>query len=445
MKTAVVCKPAILLAAHDGADVPEELVIFPPGVIKTMKYEPFIVDAEAAAQIISNFRNLGRDLPIDFEHATHLPEHRTPSGEAPAAGWITDLAWDVGRGLVASVNWTDRAAARISAREYRYFSPTGIVDETGDVRRFVELWSVALTNDPATLDIAPIAATRYGGLARVLPGGSVALVGGLMMLEQLWMLLGLEEGASLDQVSAALTDDKIVDIAAILQLGEDATKQSILAKIGELLGFSSTGDPTADAPADNGDAPPDAPGPVGAVSDMSRASVQAIAARLQLGPVETIDQLVNAAHNAIKNPKGFVAADAHQVLLKRLETLELSNQTMAFDAVVDNADNRGRIPPTERDAFFAMFITNRKTFDTILNRLPKIGDRKISRGDGAEGDGPTAGRHAFLLAADRMVTERKVTMRQALSIVAREQKGLHADYKYALNENAASAPRAGTA
>ncbi len=47
---------------------------------------------------------------------------RLPPGHR-AAGWIEELTWEDGKGIMARVAWTDKAAAHLAAREYKYFSP----------------------------------------------------------------------------------------------------------------------------------------------------------------------------------------------------------------------------------------------------------------------------------------------------------------------------------
>ena len=58
-----------------------------------------------------------RDIPIDWEHASDI---KAPRGEeAPAAGWITQLEVRNGA-LWGRVEWTERGAAQVASREYRY-------------------------------------------------------------------------------------------------------------------------------------------------------------------------------------------------------------------------------------------------------------------------------------------------------------------------------------
>ncbi len=87
----------------------------------------------------------GRDLVLDFEHATEL---KAPKGDpAPAAAWIHDYRVEQdGRITGAVKTWTPAGEAAVLNREYRYLSPAlAISRTTGNV---VGIQSVGLTNKP---------------------------------------------------------------------------------------------------------------------------------------------------------------------------------------------------------------------------------------------------------------------------------------------------------
>ena len=92
---------------------------------------------------------------IDYEHQTL---NKATNGQpAPAAGWFKGLEWREGQGLfMVQIEWTERARAMISGGEYRYLSPVfGFDSQTGAV---TYIHSVALTNDPALIGLADLAA-----------------------------------------------------------------------------------------------------------------------------------------------------------------------------------------------------------------------------------------------------------------------------------------------
>ncbi len=136
--------------ASDGT---HRVVIVPWGEVRSASGD-FIVDAESARAAVEAFAAQANELPIDYEHQTLGGRYASPSGQAPAAGWVRRLEAVEGEGLVAEVTWTDRARALIAGREYRYLSPVVIVRK--DDRRLVALHSAALTNKPAIHGMSPI-------------------------------------------------------------------------------------------------------------------------------------------------------------------------------------------------------------------------------------------------------------------------------------------------
>ena len=113
------------------------------------------LDASNAAAVIAARRNGEQGFVIDYEHQTL---NKATNGQpAPAAGWCQGLEWREGQGLfMVQIEWTERARAMISGGEYRYLSPVfGFDSQTGAV---TYIHSVALTNDPALIGLADLAA-----------------------------------------------------------------------------------------------------------------------------------------------------------------------------------------------------------------------------------------------------------------------------------------------
>jgi phage I-like protein len=63
---------------------------------------------------------------VDYEHADLTGDR--PAGMAPAAGWLTRLRVSASNGIEGLIEWTERAAALLAAREARYISPELLVD-----------------------------------------------------------------------------------------------------------------------------------------------------------------------------------------------------------------------------------------------------------------------------------------------------------------------------
>lgn len=114
------------------------------------------MDDAAALDCIKAFAATARKLVIDYEHQTIRAE--TNGQPAPAAGWIQGLAWRPEQGLVAQVQWTERAAAMIKAGEYKYISPTFSFDKESG--RVAVLHHAGLTNHPALPGLGEVAARR---------------------------------------------------------------------------------------------------------------------------------------------------------------------------------------------------------------------------------------------------------------------------------------------
>ncbi|WP_300710057.1 phage protease [uncultured Desulfovibrio sp.] len=157
---------APLAADADGGGHGGEIQLFPAGKFAALDGRPatleglslshWRLDAGDAAALVADWRSRATPLVVDYEHQTQLVAHN--GQPAPAAGWLTGLRWEEGRGLFASVDWTERARAHIRAREYRYISPVFCFDpQSGAVLRLV---CAALTNHPALDGMAPALASR---------------------------------------------------------------------------------------------------------------------------------------------------------------------------------------------------------------------------------------------------------------------------------------------
>jgi phage I-like protein len=125
-----------------------------PGNVEGVKAKKWLMNAKAAQEVIAGFTARGLKLVIDYDHQTLRAE--TNGQPAPAAGWITALEYVAGKGLIASVDWTEDGGEAVAGREYIYLSPVFYYDKvTGAV---THLHSVALTNTPALNTLGEIAA-----------------------------------------------------------------------------------------------------------------------------------------------------------------------------------------------------------------------------------------------------------------------------------------------
>lgn len=129
-------------------------------------------------------------LVVDYEHQTLYKEKN--GQPAPAAGWMRWLEFTP-KGMFAEVEWTDKAAAAIAAKEYRYISAVFSYDTKGYVTK---IFHAALTNFPA-LD----------GMDEVLAAASAQILKPETehpMKELLQQLFGLSEAGE-EELKAALS------------------------------------------------------------------------------------------------------------------------------------------------------------------------------------------------------------------------------------------------
>ena len=163
---------------------PARLRVLPDGLFSSPDGRPanmegvtaksWVLNAKVAQDVIARFKTMGLELPLDYEHQTlKTAENGLP---APAAGWITDLTYEPGVGLVADVRWTEAGGDYVAKREYKYLSPVFPFDKkTGEV---LLLHSVALTNKPGLTVLGAIAAmaamafddNQFNDFSRRLPG-----------------------------------------------------------------------------------------------------------------------------------------------------------------------------------------------------------------------------------------------------------------------------------
>ena len=138
---------------------PSEITVIPVhdgGILHDAHGTDLVVNRAGAERVIEEFKRRGIRIVIDYEHQTEM-DHARPDGKAPAAGWIDDLRWEEGKGVVASTTWTDEARRMIDNSEYAYFSP--VIVYHAETKELYRLKSVGLTNSPAIIGAPRIAAS----------------------------------------------------------------------------------------------------------------------------------------------------------------------------------------------------------------------------------------------------------------------------------------------
>lgn len=130
-----------LAAGQDGARTPPDWIqLAPRGQVTARDGRVFIFNPE---KLLAAHLAGGIDLPIDFDHETEMAMF---SGTKPARGWIVEMQARP-EGLFGRVDWLPDAVAALSARQYRYISPTFWREEDGMTARLMK--SAALVTSPA--------------------------------------------------------------------------------------------------------------------------------------------------------------------------------------------------------------------------------------------------------------------------------------------------------
>jgi len=157
------CRMALRATDFAGQAATIDVLIAPDGAVKSTSGD-FTFDEESWAAIDKAFSEHATMLVIDYEHQTLGGDYASPDGTSPAAGWVKlkGLRYEKGKGLVASVAWTERARNLIRAGEYQYVSPVLIVRKADG--KAIGLHSVGLTNRPAIVGMKRIAAKQMNEL-----------------------------------------------------------------------------------------------------------------------------------------------------------------------------------------------------------------------------------------------------------------------------------------
>ncbi|MBB5351352.1 hypothetical protein HNR46_001588 [Haloferula luteola] len=156
---------AFAMALPDGNSAPAEIVYFPEGTHTitplvngkagrlTVKVSPDrgpSIAAKLQQDLAERQRENVRPI-FDFEHK---------NGAASAIP--TGFRYEVGRGVIAAVDWTDSGRRAVEGRDFSYFSPEFLLNqETGEPTGLPKRGPLGgLVNDPAFREIPRIAAAN---------------------------------------------------------------------------------------------------------------------------------------------------------------------------------------------------------------------------------------------------------------------------------------------
>jgi phage I-like protein len=185
---------------------------------------PWCLSVDGAQALAAAQAARASDTVIDYEHQLLLA---ASNGQpVPAAGWYNALTLRDDGLYIEDARWTDKAAAMIAAREYRYISPVFLTHKTtGEV---VKLINVTLTNTPGLDGLTDLNALS----ARLILGvddDSLTLEQCTMneLLEQMRWMLDLPVGSTQDDVVAQL--QKIINQ---IKTAQAAQPEALRARVG---------------------------------------------------------------------------------------------------------------------------------------------------------------------------------------------------------------------
>jgi phage I-like protein len=198
-----------MAAAGDGPAAPPEWIqLTPRGPVTARDGRPFSFDPEklAAASAREGLR-----LPIDFAHES---DYVALLGAKPARGWITALEARP-EGLFGRVEWLPDAVAALTAKSYRYISPTFWLE--GDKRTARLMKGAALVTSPAL------------GMPALAASTPTSTPPGERPMKNLLAKLGLTENATEDEALAKLSALTTPDPAAYAPMAQLSAANAALA------------------------------------------------------------------------------------------------------------------------------------------------------------------------------------------------------------------------
>lgn len=156
------------LTLGDNGSMPTSAHILPLGPFRSKDGRPVEVAAwqlneTIAVRLIEKIRSRKTKTVIDYEHQTRFKELNRSTSSSCRLFW--DMEWREEGLFATGINWTQRAAAMIGAKEYLYTSAVFSYNKkTGEV---LDILSFALTNTPALDDLDSLAVlSRLGGLSQ---------------------------------------------------------------------------------------------------------------------------------------------------------------------------------------------------------------------------------------------------------------------------------------
>ncbi|NDY57406.1 hypothetical protein G3N56_11705 [Desulfovibrio sulfodismutans] len=346
-RTARTARAAHALDLGTSRPVPEWVHLLPLGDIACRDGRgPYRLDDPQGVIAATTAHQRGVPLPIDYDHQLLYSEKN--GRPAPAAGWITDL--DVREdGIWGRVEWTEAAAARLAAREYRYLSPVyRYLKHDGTVTR---IECAALTNIP-NLELTALASQLDND-----GGEDMDLNQFLAMLAGLFGLSGMPTADGVAAHAKALAERQaamaglFAGLAKDLGLAADAKPEAVVAHAKTL---------TAQGTALSGLF-------TGLVKDFGLAAdakPEAVAAHAKT--------LTAQGAGGVLDPTRYVPMEQFQAVAGRLSVLETDRTRERVEAVVAHAKQTGKLAPAMEEWATAYASKDLSGFEAWVNAAPVV-------------------------------------------------------------------------
>ena len=405
---------AYMAALPEGRESRRELELIPAGEFMMRPHDgrgPYYNrDPEA---IIQRTQARGYSLVFDYDHATELTKET--GVPAPASGWIKRLF--VRDGAVwGEVDWTDRAAAAIDAKEYRYYSPVFMHDASGNV---LAIRTAGLTNDPAMF-------------VRALSHANGNLEEAEMDLAKLRKALGLSTTATEAEILAAATAAGLLktgmaELRTAMGLGDDASVTAIATAMtalrAGLKAIATAAGLAEDAnAADVETAVKAAKASAGGTDGLKAiATAAGLAEDASAADIETAVKAAKASAGGNDDPGAFVPRAEFDRLKQDLTSLQQGSAKTAAETAVASAIEAGKVTPASREWALAYAAKDPDGFATFVKDAPAIlsNGRVAPSGDPDKG-GTLTEQEKAICRATGVTEEQFINSRKAIAEAGEE-------------------------
>lgn len=205
---------------------PEEIVFIPEG---ENTITPF-VDGKAKTITVRVPSHKGNEIAARMQIALQRRQSNTvrpfldfEHKNGTASALPKAFRYESGKGIMLAVDWTSSGKSAVEGRDFSYFSPTFLIDDSGEPSDLPEKGAIgALVNEPAFRNLERIAASHAGGEE----------LSGYELVEK---ALRVEAGEACKEIKATSSDDprlagltglELVEAALEIEAGVTVRKET---------------------------------------------------------------------------------------------------------------------------------------------------------------------------------------------------------------------------